>query len=159
MAREWTKEQKQAASDRMKERHSQQKSSEVKKAMRIPMGSRRNLTSVNDTPEGYVDRWVNDIAGRITRIKQAGYEHVQAASVGDSSVDGTHSEDGVVSRDMGQGVTAYLMRQRREYFEEDQAEKQKIVDESEDSIRRNPNDNRNDGYYGSVSIGRPNSKP
>ena len=156
--REWTPEQKQAASDRMKERHALQKSSEVKTSMRIPMGSRRNLTTVNDTPDGYVDRWVNDVTGRISRIKQAGYEHVQDASVGDSNVDGTHSQDGVVSRDMGQGTTAYLMRQKREDFEEDQTAKQVVVDESEDSIRRGPNDNKNDGYYGSVSIGRPNSK-
>lgn len=159
MSREWTEEQKQAASDRMKERHATQKSSEVKTAMRIPMGSRRNLTTVNDTPDGYVDRWVNDSTGRIARVKQAGYEHVQTASVGDSNVDSTHSEEGVVSRDMGQGVTAYLMRQRKDYFEDDQREKQKVVDESEESIRRNPNDNRNDGYYGGISIGRPNSKP
>lgn len=159
MSREWTEEQKQAASDRMKERHATQKSSEVRKAVRIPMGGRRNITTVNDTPDGYIDRWVNDSTGRISRVKQAGYEHVQAASVGDSNVDGTHSEDGVVSRDMGQGVTAYLMRQRKDYFEEDQAAKQVIVDESEDSMRRNPNDQRDDGYYGSVAIGRPNSKP
>jgi len=159
MSREWTEEQKQAASDRMKERHALQKSGEVREAMRIPMGGRRNITTVNDTPEGYVDRWVNDVTGRISRIKQAGYEHVQAASVGDSNVDGSHCEDGVVSRDMGQGVTAYLMRQRKDYYDDDQRAKQVIVDESEDSMRRSSNDKRNDGFYGSVDIGRPNSKP
>ena len=157
MTREWTEEQKQAASDRMKQRHLAQITGETKDAMRIPMGGKRNLTTVNDTPDGYIDRWTNDSGDRISRIKRAGYEHVTAANVGDSGVDGTHSKDGVVSRDMGQGVTAYLMRQRVDYFKEDQAAKQETVDSSEEAIRRTSDDKRDDGYYGSVSIGRPKS--
>ena len=105
-----------------------------------------------ETPEGYVDRWVNDEPGRIQKFKDAGYELVSTASVGDSAADGTHSDQGVVSRDMGKGVTSYLMRQRKEYYQEDQAEKQRYVDKTEESMRRSKNETRSDGLYGEVKI-------
>jgi len=152
MARQWTDEQKQAARERMQKRNEAKKTAEVKSSMRIPVGGRRDITSVDTTPEGYIDRWVNDNPGRIEKFKRAGYELVESAEVGDSSVDGTHNENGVVSRDMGKGVTAYLMRQRKDYFLADQAEKQKIVDETEESLRRDKSDKRDDNTYGEVKI-------
>jgi len=150
----WTDERRQAASDRMKEVNERKKKSEVSNSMRVPVGGRRNVTTVNDTPDGCIDRWVNDAPGRVDRFKRAGYECVSAASIGDSGVDGSHSESGVVTRDMGKGTTAYLMRQRKEYFVADQKEKQCAVDESEESIRRDVKDKLHDGHYGSVAIDR-----
>jgi hypothetical protein len=152
--RKWTDEQRQAASERMKERHTAEQVTVKRSSMRVPVGGSRNITSVNNTPEGYVDRWVNDKDGRLIRFKNAGYEHVDSASVGDSGVDGTHAEAGVVSRDMGQGVTAYLLRQKQEFFNEDQAAKQISVDATEDSIRRDVKNKLKDGHYGSVIIDR-----
>ena len=135
-------------------KNSAEKSAETRQRVRVPVAGRRDITAVHgiDTDQ-YVGRWVNDKDSRIEMTKAAGYEHVQSAKVGDSHVDGTHNEDGVVSRDMGKGVTAYLMQQKREYFDEDQASKQAIVDETEESIRRKPNENRNDGQYGEIKIG------
>lgn len=153
MTRKWTDEQKQAASARMKQMNEARKSGDTKARMRVPIGGHREITSVQDTPDGYVDRWVNDVPGRIEKFKRAGYELVESASVGDSFVDGTHDESGVVSRDMGKGVTGYLMRQRKDYYLEDQNEKQKTVDDIEDSLRRDKNEDRNDGRYGEVKIG------
>lgn len=150
----WTDEQRKAASDRMKSINANKKSNEVREAIRVPIGGRRNLTGVNDTPDGYVDRWVNDKPGRVDRFKKAGYENVASANIGDSGVDSSHAEAGVVSRDMGQGVTAYLMRQRKDYFTDDQSAKQVEVDASEESIRRDVDNKLNDGHYGGVTIGR-----
>lgn len=152
--RSWTAEQKRAASERMKQQHEQKKAASVSNSMRVPIGGSRNITNVNDTPGGYVDRWVNDKDGRIERFKRAGYENVSAASVGDSGVEGTHANAGVVSKDMGKGVTAYLMRQREDYFKDDQAAKQSKVDDAEDSIRRDVNNKLSDGHYGEVKISR-----
>jgi len=155
MAREWTEEQKKAASDRMKARNEQNRTQQVSKRMRrVPVGGRRDITTVKDTPDGYVDRWVNDNSGRVDKFKLAGYEHVTNADVGDPGVDDTHAANGIVSKDMGQGVTAYLMRQRKDFYEEDQVKKQKVVDDSENAMRRDKNDNRNDGHYGEVTIER-----
>jgi len=154
MGRKWTEEQKEAARERMKSVGTAKKSVDANTRIRVPMGAQRDVTAVHsiDTDE-YVGRWINDTPGRIERVKQAGYEMVESASVGDSRVDGTHNDSGCVSLDVGKGVTAYLMQQRREYFDEDQAAKQKLVDESEESIRRNKNDNRNDGFSGEIKIG------
>jgi len=155
MAREWTEEQKKEASERMKQRNESNKSMDAKARVRIPIGTNQDITAVRDTPDGYKDRWVNDIPGRIEKFKSAGYELVESAQVGDSSVDGTHNSSGVVSRDMGKGVTAYLMRQNMDWFKEDQAAKQRRVDETEDSIRRPKVESQNskDGNYGEVKIG------
>jgi len=155
MSKKWTEEQKQAASQRMKERHASKRQVETLQRTRIPIGTNRDVTAVRDTPDGYKDRWVNDNPGRIEKFKQAGYELVASAQVGDSAVDGTHSEGGVVSRDMGNGVTAYLMRQRREYFDEDQAAKQRLVNQTEENLRRkkrNSTDPDESGQYGEVKI-------
>lgn len=155
MTREWTPEQKDAASKRMKDRHAANKTAEVEARVRTPIGAKRDITTVLDTPEGYVDRWVNDEPGRVEKFKGAGYELVDKASVGTSNVDGTHAEDGVVSKDMGKGTTAYLMRQREDHFNEDQAEKQQYVDSTEESMRKrkiNPHEST-DGTYGEVKIG------
>jgi len=152
MSREWTPEQKEAASKRMRERHEANKTAEVKARIRTPIGAKRDITAVHDTPDGFVDRWVNDELGRVDKFKQAGYENVESAKVGSS--DDSHAENGVVSRDMGKGVTAYLMRQRVEDFNEDQAEKQKYVDSTEESMRKsktNANESK-DGTYGEVRI-------
>lgn len=156
MARQWTEEQKQAASERMKAKNESEKSGKVSARIRKPMGAKRDITAVHDTPKGFVDRWVNDDPGRIARFEEAGYETVETANVGSHQADDTHAEAGVVSKDMGKGVTAVLMRQREEYFHEDQAEKQRIVDETEDALRRkkvNPNEST-DGMYGEVTIGK-----
>jgi len=154
MARKWTEEQKEAARERMKSMNKAKKSADASTRVRVPMGAQRDVTAVHsiDTNE-YVGRWVNDAPGRIERFRQAGYENVESASVGDSRVDGTHNDSGCASLDVGKGTTAYLMQQRREYFDEDQAAKQRLVDESEESIRRNKNDNRNDGFSGEIKIG------
>lgn len=154
MARKWTEEQKQAARERMQAQNEAKKSADTSKRVRVPIGAQRDVTTVQgiDTKQ-FVPRWVNDIPGRIEKFKKAGYEMVESATVGDAHVDGTHNEHGYVSREMGKGTTAYLMQQRRDYYEEDQAAKQKIVDESEESIRRSKNDNRNDGQYGEIKIG------
>lgn len=152
MKRQWTDEQKQAASERMKQMNEAKKTAETRARVRIPIGARRDITAVRDTPEGYIDRWVNDEPGRIQRFKEAGYELVQSASVGDSGVDGTHNQDGVVSRNMGKGVTSYLMRQRKDYYSEDQAEKQKYVDQTEETMRRSKHETRSDGLSGEVKI-------
>lgn len=151
MSQEWTPERKQAASERMKKVNEAKKMASTQERIRTPIGAKRDITAVHDTPEGYVDRWVNDEPGRVDKFKQAGYENVSTAKVGSSA---DHSEQGVVSRDMGKGITAYLMRQREDYFKEDQAEKQVYVDSTEESMRKkkiNANEST-DGTYGEVRI-------
>jgi len=154
MGKKWTQEQKDAASAAYADRNEGKKTSSKREAMRVPVGGRRDITAVHsqDTDE-YKYRWVNDKDNRLETFRTAGYEHVESAKVGDSHVDGTHTESGVVSRDMGKGTNSFLMKQRLDYFNEDKTAKQKIVDETEESMRRKPGDNRDDGQYGEIKIG------
>ena len=151
----WTKEQKEAASKRMTEMHEAKKLADAKARIRTPLGAKRDILSVQNPEEGYVYRIVNDTPGRINRFKEAGYELVEDAQLGTSHVDGNQASQGVVSKDVGKGVTAVVMRQREEFYKEDQAEKQRKVDELENSMRKkkvNPNEST-DGTYGEVKIG------
>ena len=151
----WTEEQKEAASKRMKEMHEAKKSADAKARVRTPLGAKRDILSVQNPEEGYVYRIVNDTPGRINRFKEAGYELVEDAQLGTSHVDGNQASQGVVSKDVGKGVTAVVMRQRDEFYKEDQAEKQRKIDELENSMRKkkvNPNEST-DGTYGEVKIG------
>lgn len=155
MGKKWTPEQKAAASERIKAQNEAKKTAEKRDSIRVPIGASRDITNVHDTPEGYIDRWVNDDGDRINKFKQAGYELVETAQVGSSHVDGSHAESGVVSKDMGKGVTAYQMRQRQDYYDKDQAAKQVVVDSTEDSMRKGKVEKTEskDGMYGEVKIG------
>ena len=151
----WTKEQKEAASKRMTEMHEAKKSADAKARIRTPLGAKRDILSVQNPEEGYVYRIVNDTPGRINRFKEAGYELVEDAQLGTSHVDGNQASQGIVSKYVGKGVTAVVMRQRDEFYKEDQAEKQRKIDELENSMRKkkvNPNEST-DGTYGEVKIG------
>lgn len=151
----WTKEQKEAASKRMKEMHEAKKSADAKERIRVPIGAKRDVLTVQNPEEGYVYRIVNDNPGRIDRFKQAGYELVEGATLGTSHVDGNQSGQGVVSKDVGKNVTAFVMRQREDWYNEDQSVKQRKIDEAEEGMRKkkvNPNEST-DGTYGEVKIG------
>lgn len=115
--------------------------------VRKPVGLRNRL-SVLDQDPGYVYRWVNNNASggdRVEILKEAGYETVPK---------GTHRSTGRVEASApgsieqipgGSGDTLVLMRQKREWYEEDQAAKQARVDETEQAQKRTP-----DGFYGKI---------
>lgn len=152
---EWTKAQKEAASKKMKEVHKAKKSSDAKDRVRTPLGAKRDILNVQNTPDGYVDRIVNDVPGRVDRFKAAGYEVVENAQLGTSHVDGNSSGQGASTKDVGKGVNAIVMRQREEFYEEDQAAKQAKIDETENAMRRKKvkSNESEDGTYGEVKIG------
>lgn len=154
MGKKWTEEQKAAASERMKQVNATKKMALTRETIRTPIGAKRELLNVTDTPEGFVDRIVNDNPGRIGRFKRAGYEMVDSATLGTSNVDGTEASGGVVSKDVGKGVTAYVMRQRKEYFDEDQgAKQQQILDDERGMQKKVDKNDSKDGTYGEFKIG------
>lgn len=155
MSKQWSKERRQAAKEAYANRKAGKKSAETSERIRIPLGAKRELLGIQNKDPNYNYRTVNDTVGRIDRFKEAGYEFAEGAKIGTSHADGNQADSGVVSRDVGRGVTAYAMRQRRDWYEADQAKKQFDVDETENSMRRkktNPNDST-DGSYGEVKIG------
>lgn len=151
---EWTQARKDAASKAMTARNEARKSASTSKRIRIPLGEKRDLLTVQNPVEGLKYRNVNDVDGRIERFKQAGYEFVEDVQLGSSNVDGNQADSGVVSRDVGKGVTSYVMAIREDWYEEDQAKKQLAVDETESAMRKSVDKNTTtDGTYGECKVG------
>ncbi len=119
---------------------------------RIPVSGNRNILTMNGKEDGYVYRWVNDMDGRIERFKQAGYEFVaHEIGVGDKTADTGKGTSSVISKDVGSGITAYAMRIKKEWYDEDQAAKAQAVAASEESMFRALN-KQEEGSYGEVTL-------
>ena len=119
---------------------------------RVPVSGRRDILTVEGKDPSYVYRWVNDVEGRIDMFKDGGYEVVtHDVKVGEKDVDSSKGTGSVVTKNVGAGTTAVLMRIKKEWYEEDQKAKQDEVNRSEEDMRRELN-KRDDGRYGSVKI-------
>ena len=118
---------------------------------RTPINGTRNRLSVRGKEPGYVYRIVNDIDDRIQTMKEIGYEIVttQGITVGDNRIANPTQEGSPVQISVGQGIKAYVMRQKQEWFDEDQKTKQSKIDELEGSIKK---DAESSGLQGKVKI-------
>ena len=101
------------------------------KGKRIPVGTQSKLTA--DNRPGFKRRFVNDEDGRVDMFLRAGYEIVNDVDtigqprVGDASNTGSRPYKSV-----GGGMNAVLMEIPEEFYNEDQAAKERrIADKSE----------------------------
>lgn len=117
---------------------------------RRPMGIPRAKLAIPDMP-GYVGRVINDIPGRLAAAIEGGYEFVSredAPNWGADEVTPGNSDPGTkVSRVVGTNpdgtpLRGYLMRIRKEWYDEDQDAKMKRVDETADAIRHGTHDEK-----------------
>lgn len=115
---------------------------------RTPIGQRNRL-SVRDQEPGFVYRIVNDVDDRVHLMQEQGYEIVSNTKVGDKRVDLPSSAGSASVISVGQGTKAVVMRQRKEFYDEDQAAKSSLVDATEQTMRQ---DARKASDYGSLSI-------
>ena len=118
---------------------------------RTPVGT-RNILTVKGKDPNYVYRHVNDIDDRISMFQEAGYELVQdeAVVVGDKRVNAASSLGSAKAVSVGQGTKAYLMRIKRDWYEEDQARKLSNVAD----IERATKEKALDGTYGDLKLSR-----
>lgn len=119
---------------------------------REPVGLRNRLR-VHDEDPNYEYRWVVDYDGtgdRIEQFKQSGYEIVPKGThkVGDSRVNQPAAEGSSEVLSVGGGQKAVLMRQKKDWYDEDQKAKAKRIEESEKALK-NP---KLDGSYGKVDL-------
>jgi len=117
---------------------------------RKPLFQRGPQAISGDKDENYHYRFVNDTGSRIHNFKQAGYEFVADTeiAVGDSRViDASEfgSTKRVISND---GTTSYLMRIKKEFYNEDQAAKAEFISEQEAAMKKEATQ----GYYGSIKM-------
>lgn len=124
---------------------------------RVPVSGNRDVLTVSGKEDGYIYRWVNDVESgrRISKFERAGYTLVpqDGIVVGDVTVDRSSKEGraSVTSESVGDGITSYLMRTTKEYYDEDQASKQKSITDKEVSMKRKLNSGE-DGNYGGFNI-------
>lgn len=129
---------------------------------RIPIGTRNVLgidKSKLDT-KNYSYRIVNDTGDRLTRYRDAGWEpHTTSDEdmiVGDPDVGNSRRLGSLVTKVVDKrGTQAYLMKIRKEYYEEDQEAKAEKIRQTENDLRfeKTQNPDRK-GRYGEVKFGR-----
>jgi hypothetical protein len=119
-----------------------------RKSYRDSINGTRGVLTVKNKDPNYVYRIVNDIDDRILNLTERGYEIVtQDTPVGDKRVSVPTKEGTPVQISVGQGKKAYLMRIKKEFYDEDQVAKQTDIDASEQIIRSGQG-----GDYGSVKV-------
>ena len=109
-----------------------------KRVVRKSLFQRGPQSIAGEKDPNYVYRFVNDTGSRIANFQAAGYEIVKDDEliVGDSRVfDPSDLGSGkkVTSND---GTVSYLMRIKKEYYEEDQAAKQNYINETERAMKQ-----------------------
>lgn len=119
------------------------------KKKRIPVSGRRDVLTASGKEKGYTYRWVNDDGSRIPEFKEGGYEAVidRSMVIGDSSTSSPSTLGAHITKNVGQGVTAHLMRIKDEFYQEDQIAKARVVDQKEESLKEDMN--KLSGAYGS----------
>lgn len=124
---------------------------ENQKPKRVPLG-RRNVLKVKGLQDesNFQYRWLNDIGDRLQQSIEGGYEFVDKAGLeaGDRTVETARGTESIMKKGVGMGITAYLMRIPREFYDRDQMEKQLLVDAMEADVRKP----KVDGAYGKVEI-------
>lgn len=139
-------------SEDTKETLSLPKKPAVARKKRVPVsGAERDVLSVRNKEPGFVYRFVNVVSDRIQKFMDAGYEPVtreSAGAIGDRRVDSSEGTSSIVEKGVGLGQKAILMRQPEEFYLEDQAAKQKRVDELEAAMKHDAKQ----GRYGKLDV-------
>jgi len=116
-----------------------------KRRERVPLGVPRRKLAWKDQDEDYVYRVIHNRPNKPNRVNEAlkaGYEFVKDdRHLGDEDVSnemGASIDSRVTAivgtGEKGEAMTGYLMRIKREWYEEDQAKKQEIVNKREEAI-------------------------
>jgi hypothetical protein len=118
---------------------------------RTPIAARSRLR-VSNKDANYEYRIVNDQDDRIELFKQNGWEPVDAkdTKVGDKRVEGISPTGSVAEISVGGGTKAIVMRIKREWYDEDQANKAAQVDATEQTMK----ETAQRGNYGKLEFSR-----
>ncbi len=115
-------------------------------------GTRNKFEYINKDPN-YVYRVAVDsdkTGDRLETLKDMGYEHAPAGihRMGNARVDGDSNQGTIETQNAGNGATGYLMRIKREWYEDDQKEKAARIEATEQGLKTPSTD----GTYGSIKI-------
>ena len=116
---------------------------------RTPLAN-RSVLSVKGKEPGYEYRIVNDVGDRVEMFKSMGYEVVadDSVQIGERRIANPSREGSPVQVSVGGGTKAFLMRQKQEWFKEDQATKEARLKDQEQAMRADATA----GMYGKLKI-------
>lgn len=119
---------------------------------RVPINGSRDILNVKGIPPELHPCWVNDVDNNVERYQAAGYGFWTGdAMVGDRKIDSDSPiGTGVISKNVGNGVTAFLMVVPEEIYKEDQEALQREIAEKEAILFRNLK--QGEGRYGKVEV-------
>lgn len=122
-----------------------------RRVRRTPVGQRGVLNVTGKEP-GYTYRFVNDTSDRVQSFLDNGWEIVEqkAIRIGDKRIGQATAEGTAAKASVGQGMHAYVLRIKDEWYKEDQDAKQALVDATEAATK----EKALDGTYGKLEIGR-----
>jgi hypothetical protein len=109
------------------------------------VGGLRDLLTIANKSEDHEYRWVNaSVAGRIQWLEERGWEVVKDdLKVGQTTVDSPSGKIGsALTRFGGGNVTLVAMRIPKEWYDEDQARKQELVNDVEETMQRDAREGR-----------------
>ena len=112
----------------------------------------RNVLKASKEIPGYKLRVVNDVGDRVEAFKEMGYEVVDDPDMrlGDRRAGRAGSTGSAVTVQVGQGTKAVLMKQRLEWYEEDQKAKAERIKEDEESMYQRAR--REESDYGNIKV-------
>jgi hypothetical protein len=121
---------------------------------RIPIGRRGVLTiDPKEKDPNYSYRIVNDKAGRIKMFRDAGWEVCEkrgGLQVGDPQAGVSSQLGAVVTKSVGNNETGYLMRIKKEFYDDDQKAKANKIKDAEEGLKL---EETKKGRYGEIKIG------
>lgn len=126
------------------------------KRERIPLNEQRRIIGIEKDPN-YVYRLVNDTDRRVESFILAGYEIIDKDGNEipvDKRMQDPSWRHSALSQPVGGGVTGYMMRIPREWWEEDQAKKHEKADQKEKdkNFTLNLSKEESKNFYGKVKI-------
>lgn len=121
---------------------------------RVPINGGRDILTVKGIPDTLHACWVNDY--NVERYQEAGYSFwTGSVTVGDNKVDNASSlTDSVVSKAVGNGVTAFVMVIPKELYDEDQKVMAQEIKEQEAILFRQQK--QGEGRYGDIKVQQGN---
>ena len=102
------------------------------------MAGKRLTVDTSKLDPNYEYRWINDDPGRVYQMTENDdWDIVENHEIKtDAAGQGSEVSAIVGKTDSGEGKRAFLVRKLKEWHDEDQAEKQKQVEETDEAIRR-----------------------
>jgi hypothetical protein len=138
--------------------------SDKERRERVPFSANRRRLALHKELDGFVTRWFNDQDDRLQRAEDAGYQYVhrkEIGQVGDKDISNGNTDvnsrvSRVVGRNVnGQPIRAYLMKIRKDWYEQDQAKKEEVNKRVDDAIRAGTSGGANvQNQYGNVQLSR-----